>query len=176
MKSVEFDPEYKKALQFLLNGLKTNRNPKPVGEHSILVANRLYKYDYGVIVVTAALLHDLIEDTDVKLEDIQNKFGTEVAKVVELMTYDSPGLSLQDRWQAFEASTHKIILSGANATALEAADFIENSYFYEKADSAKLRSYLKKKYEFFLKEAKPLLKDSPLWKDLEQAYDKNVKN
>jgi len=36
--------------------------------------------------IAAALLHDVVEDTDAELEDVRSEFGDEVAKLVEGVT------------------------------------------------------------------------------------------
>ena len=40
----------------------------------------------GVRSTICALLHDTVEDTDITLEDIQNEFGNEIAKIVDGLT------------------------------------------------------------------------------------------
>ena len=75
MDSVQDHLEYEKALIFLVENLtKSGNNPKPVGIHSVLVATRLYRHDYKKDVVVAALLHDIVEDTAVKIQEVKEKF------------------------------------------------------------------------------------------------------
>lgn len=47
----------------------------------------------------AALLHDVVEDTDVTLEELRNAFPEEVVSIVALLTHDdSAELSQEDYW------------------------------------------------------------------------------
>lgn len=55
--------------------------------HSIAVASICGKeLSMGTTSIIAALLHDVIEDTNVKYEDIEEKFGEEIAIMVESLT------------------------------------------------------------------------------------------
>ena len=54
----------------------------PYIEHPIEVANIVKTMTNDEEVLSAAVLHDTIEDTDVPIEDIQRRFGERVAKLV----------------------------------------------------------------------------------------------
>ena len=56
----------------------------PVIEHVKAVAEQLET----PMERAAAYLHDVVEDTDVKLEDIRQAFGDELAEIVALLTYN----------------------------------------------------------------------------------------
>lgn len=43
---------------------------------------------YDPVVITAALLHDTVEDTDTTFEEIESQFGTEVRNIVMELTDD----------------------------------------------------------------------------------------
>jgi len=60
---------------------------EPFVIHPIAVA-RIVSYDLGLGAnsVLAALLHDVVEDTDYTLEDIENMFGNKVARIVDGLT------------------------------------------------------------------------------------------
>lgn len=51
--------------------------------HCVATARTLVKMGLGSITVAAALLHDVYEDTEVTLEEIEKEFGKEVAFIVE---------------------------------------------------------------------------------------------
>ncbi len=61
-------------------------NGEPYIIHPIAVAEILasYRLDAGTIIT--ALLHDVVEDTPVKLAEIEQKFGAEVARLVDGVT------------------------------------------------------------------------------------------
>src|SRR3989338_3277591 len=64
----------------------------PYISHPIAVARILTTLHLDVQAIIAALLHDVVEDTDVTAEQVANKFGKPVAELVD-------GLSKLDRIQ-----------------------------------------------------------------------------
>lgn len=54
--------------------------------HPVAVAKILTELGMDTQSVIAALLHDVVEDTDASLEEIQSKFGTDVAHLVDGVT------------------------------------------------------------------------------------------
>lgn len=175
MDSVADHLEYEKALTFLVENLKkSGNNPKPVGIHSVLVATRLYRHGYEKSVVMAALLHDVVEDTAVTIEEVKEKFGDAVARLVDSMTRDTRHLPFKDKYESFTKHMEELLEEGENTLVIAASDFIENSYFYKRGDSKELLEYLKWKYEKFMEDTKTLLSDSPLWPELEQAFKDNI--
>ncbi|GAA0330192.1 HD domain-containing protein [Bacillus carboniphilus] len=54
----------------------------PMIEHPIRVAETLREFGFNEEVVAAGFLHDTVEDTDVTIEDIEQEFGEEVARIV----------------------------------------------------------------------------------------------
>ncbi|OGL40455.1 hypothetical protein A3J32_01605 [Candidatus Saccharibacteria bacterium RIFCSPLOWO2_02_FULL_46_7] len=175
MDNVEDHLEYEKALTFLVENLrKSGNNPKPVGIHSVLVATRLYRHSYKKSVVVAALLHDVIEDTAVTIEEVKEKFGEPVARLIKAMTRNTRHLSFDEKYKSFTKHMEELLEAGTDALAIAASDFIENSYFYKRGDSKELLEYLIWKYEKFMKDSKTLLSDSPLQSELEYAYKDNI--
>ena len=55
-------------------------------EHPVAVATILVDLHLDTTTITAALLHDIVEDTDVTLGSIQEDFGEEVARIVDGLT------------------------------------------------------------------------------------------
>ena len=55
-------------------------------QHSIATAKTLAEIGLGVRTISAGLLHDVYEDTDITLEEIEKKFGKEVAFMVDGVT------------------------------------------------------------------------------------------
>lgn len=51
--------------------------------HPLSVARTLIEQESPEPVVVAAILHDTVEDTDATLEEIRERFGSEVARLVE---------------------------------------------------------------------------------------------
>ncbi len=62
------------------------RSGEPYLNHPLAVAGILCDMKLDAVTVAAGLLHDTIEDTDATLEDLTEKFGREVATVVDGVT------------------------------------------------------------------------------------------
>ncbi len=58
----------------------------PFVSHCIDVANILIDWNMDHTTVVSALLHDVVEDTQVKLSDIEEEFGSDVATLVDGVT------------------------------------------------------------------------------------------
>ncbi len=59
---------------------------EPFMEHPLQTAYILAELQLDVSSLTAALLHDILEDTSIPLEDIEAKFGKEIARLVDGVT------------------------------------------------------------------------------------------
>lgn len=59
---------------------------EPYFQHSIAVANILVSIRMDQETIAAAILHDVVEDTDITLDDIKNQFGESVANLVDGVT------------------------------------------------------------------------------------------
>ena len=93
MEQIEENPSYDKELILQAFSLaekqhagQTRFSGEPYIIHPIEVAKILVQLGLDSQSVVAALLHDVIEDTDVTAEDIQKQFGKDVAFLVEGVT------------------------------------------------------------------------------------------
>lgn len=87
------DVEYiREALEFsdAAHRGQFRRSGDPYISHPIAVARILTPLRLDAQAITAALLHDVVEDTDITSEDVSNKFGKSVSDLVD-------GLSKLDR-------------------------------------------------------------------------------
>jgi guanosine-3',5'-bis(diphosphate) 3'-pyrophosphohydrolase len=78
------DAAYKLARQ--AHGTQTRDNGEPYITHPLAVADILAGYRLDTASIATGLLHDVIEDTPVKLPEIQTKFGGEIAGLVDGVT------------------------------------------------------------------------------------------
>ncbi len=65
---------------------QTRRSGEPYIEHPVSAARYLADLNLDAPTVAAALLHDVVEDCGVSLEDIRERFGDDVAKLVDGVT------------------------------------------------------------------------------------------
>ena len=59
---------------------------EPYITHPLQVATYLADLSMDIETVVSAILHDLIEDTDITFKDIKKEFGSEVANIVDGVT------------------------------------------------------------------------------------------
>ncbi len=62
---------------------QTRKSGEPYITHPVAVAQELADMHLDAQAITAAILHDTVEDTEASLEDIENDFGSEVAGLVD---------------------------------------------------------------------------------------------
>lgn len=159
--------EIERALFFLSNALQdSGHNAKPVLLHSIQVAEMLWERGCPQDAVIAAILHDVVEDTDIAVEDVEKGFGPRVALYVDALTVSDS----QDIMQSF-ARTAEL---GSDVLSIRAADLIQNSYYYNLAP-IDMQKNLKNKFTFFFKAYGEQVIAS-LEEELRSAYLTNVKN
>jgi GTP diphosphokinase / guanosine-3',5'-bis(diphosphate) 3'-diphosphatase len=65
---------------------QTRESGEPFITHPIAVATILAEFGMDPIALTAALLHDTVEDTALTLEDVEEQFGAEVTHLVDGVT------------------------------------------------------------------------------------------
>lgn len=70
--------------------------------HPVAMAMKLLTMDCMEDVVIAALLHDVVEDTNITLDDIAREFGTPVAELVAAASEPEHGTA---RWEARKQHT-----------------------------------------------------------------------
>lgn len=151
------------ALKFLVEKICEHcNNKKPLLSHSIKVAFRLDGLGYDKNIVIAALLHDLLEDTNTTNEEITKVFGKKIAYFVKLMTFDSKVENKIEQYKInFEA-----MKKNKSVLIIRAADLIENSFYYDKSLDKKSYQYLLDKYSYFLLISKTKIHKEALYKNL----------
>ena len=94
-------------------GIK-RRSGEPYIMHPIAVAQIVCnEIGLGSTAICAALLHDVVEDTDYTVEDIENIFGPKIAQIVDGLTKISGGI-FGDRASAQAENFKKLLLTMSN--------------------------------------------------------------
>lgn len=81
--------KFQKAIEFAAtahDGQTRKSTAIPYVSHPFAVAAILQSQGCEEYVVIAGMLHDTVEDTAVKIEDIQNEFGDQIAEIVAGVT------------------------------------------------------------------------------------------
>jgi guanosine-3',5'-bis(diphosphate) 3'-pyrophosphohydrolase len=84
----------------------------PFIEHPLGVAHILADLGMDTTTLVAALLHDVVEDTDLSLEEVERDFGEEVARIVDGLT-KLDRITFRSREQAQAENVRKMIVAMA---------------------------------------------------------------
>lgn len=92
-------------------------------EHPIAVADLLAQSGFDGPIISAAYLHDVVEKTNVELDEIRERFGPEVATLVDYLSEDPEigGYGARKR-----ALRKRVLESGGDSVTIYAADRVAN--------------------------------------------------
>jgi (p)ppGpp synthase/HD superfamily hydrolase len=148
------------AIKFLVRSIAESRkNPKPVMLHSMRVAMYLENLGYSRDIVIGAILHDILEDTAAPPEAIREKFGDNVAKLVEANSFDE---GISDKAEQYKELFLRCKNAGKDATVIKAADILDNSNYYDS------NQHLLEKMRYFIEFSKEDLGGEPVWETLKE--------
>ena len=105
-----------KAFKFACEAHKgiRRRSGEPYILHPIAVATIVsQEIGLGSTSICAALLHDVVEDTDYTVEDLEEQFGKKIAKIVEGLTKISGGI-FGDKASVQAENFRKLLLTMSN--------------------------------------------------------------
>ena len=138
----------------------------PYVSHCIDVANILLDWNMDYTTIISALLHDVVEDTDVSLEDIDSEFGSDVAFLVDGVTkIDHIAFRSQEHKQAENFT--KLFLSLAKdlrVIIIKFADRLNNMETIEYLSSKKRKEIASETKEIFVPLAHRLGMASLKWR------------
>ena len=95
----------------------------PYIEHPRMVAATLAKLDYPDPVLAAALLHDVVEDSGITVEELRAEFGDEIADLVGALSDDASIDSYRERK---DEHRRRVTEADGDALAIYAADKLTN--------------------------------------------------
>ncbi|HEX5762873.1 MAG TPA: HD domain-containing protein [Solirubrobacterales bacterium] len=101
----------------------TGSDELPFIGHPVAVAEHLSREGFEDEVVAAGLLHDVVEHTDVTLEEVRDRFGEEVAQLVGVLTESEAIGSYEARKEEHRA---RVASAGPEAHAVFTADKTAN--------------------------------------------------
>jgi (p)ppGpp synthase/HD superfamily hydrolase len=104
---------------FLEEAYGSRRHGDAWTDHPLAVARLLHEDGQPDTLVRAGLLHDVLEDTEVTTAEIRERFGREVARLVEALTQD-PAIADYERRKA--ALREQILAAGRDAATVALAD------------------------------------------------------
>lgn len=119
-----------KELALKMHEGMTDKYGNPYFEHLERVANRVRDMEYDMVdetseinlYITAAYLHDVIEDTDYLIGDIIDKFGETIAEAVKLLTRGE-----EETYADYVVGIKKsVFLEGKIARVVKMADLLDH--------------------------------------------------
>jgi (p)ppGpp synthase/HD superfamily hydrolase len=105
------------------SGQRRKDDGSPYISHPVTVAQVLHDAGFREQVVAAALLHDVVEDTDLSTEEVAERFCDEVAELVDAMSEDEGIEDFADRKREHREQVEG---AGAEAVAIYVADKLSN--------------------------------------------------
>ena len=172
-KHPDTDKQIEEAIKFLVFAIHgSGKNPKPVILHSVRVGLHLYNLGYDKDIVIAGILHDIVEDTNVKIEEVETKFGQKIAELVEANSVDE---NIEDKTERCQENFERCRKLGKDALIVKAADFFDNLDYYDLASTKGLKKWLLGKLKHFIDNSKDILKDEAIYKELVKKYERIAK-
>ncbi len=137
----------KEALEFArkAHGVQERKyNHEPYIEHPKRVAETVKTVPHSTEMVCAAYLHDVVEDTPVSIEEIEERFGKKIAGLVleltdEYIPKKYPNLNREKRKQ--KETTRQATIS-PEAKTIKLADVIDNTPDIVRNDRNFARQYV----------------------------------
>lgn len=107
---IQKTPKLQDAITFSIDAHEGQwrKSGEPYVIHPILVASIVASIASNEAMVIAALLHDIVEDTEVSIEEIEQKFGEDVAHLVSGLTKID---NIRDSELVASSSDEKLIVS-----------------------------------------------------------------
>lgn len=169
-----YDKVVEKAITYLVNSIVgSGHNPKPVILHSIRTGLYLYHQNYSQDVVVAAILHDLIEDTDETIENIEKEFGSAVAKLVAANSFCTAIINRDERDTDM---LNRCKEEGKWALLIKAADILDNSDYFRFCADEEQSHWLLKKMKYFLDISSHELAGESVWHCLHTRHKELVQS
>lgn len=168
-KSISSEDGYKieKAVSYLVKKYEeSGKNSKPVVLHSLRAGMCLLEFGYETDVIITGILHDLIEDSKVSVNDIKNDFSSEIAVWVEAVSFNT---NINDPVKQYKEMFQRTIAAGRTSVIVKAADLLVNSpYIRLVADLGKQRMLLQKILYFI--NITESFSSEPVIKELKNIY------
>ena len=96
---------------------------RPYIDHPVAVAERLLERGYRDEVLAAALLHDVVEDSDLDVDDVRRTSGERVAEIVDALTDDA---AIEPYARRKQEHRERVEGAGPEALAVYASDKATN--------------------------------------------------
>ncbi len=168
---VNIEKKMNETLHYTAKNLsETGHNSKPVLLHSFKVSMMLYTLGYSEEIIISSILHDLLEDTNVEYQDINKKYGSKIADIVNAVSFNP---KIEDKLQQAKEMYQKCCDFGFDALIVKCADLLDNINYVNLVEDIKIKTMLLKKYGIFLSMSKAIIGKEKIYKLLESKYKKH---
>lgn len=117
---------------------------EPYWHHVASVAATVSRVEGRTIqMIQAALLHDVLEDTEMDLVDVHNLFGPDVASLVWALTDDDKKLGNRAARKA--ATCNRLAMASAEVQTIKLADLLDNTSTIVERDPDFAKVYMREK-------------------------------
>lgn len=174
----ESQKKYFSALVFATekHGSQSYDKDKPYIFHLANVCQTLVRFGFSIDascdIQVAGILHDVVEDTDTKVNEIRSLFGDAVADIVWLVT-DKSGQNREERHH----NTYPELSKNRNAIIVKLADRITNVEYSEYSSNLGMWRKYRKEYQYFRDTLyfADHVEAANMWKQLDSLFDWNTK-
>jgi (p)ppGpp synthase/HD superfamily hydrolase len=104
-------------------GQRRKDDGSPYISHPVAVAQVLREAGFREQMIAAALLHDVVEDTELSTEEVAERFCDEVAELVDALSEDA---GIEDFEERKRAHREQVEEAGREAVAIYIADKLSN--------------------------------------------------
>ncbi len=130
-------------------GQERKYTKEPYIIHPIAVMEILQQLNFHEDILCAAVLHDVVEDTPVTIQEIEEAFGPIITRMVADLTdvYTSDKYPNVNRKLRKKLECYRILKISGNAKSIKLADLIHNTISIIEHDKNFAKTYLAEKEE-----------------------------
>ena len=166
--------KFEQAISFLVESIhKHCDNEKPVIFHSLRVGFKLIDEKQEPEIVLAGFLHDLVEDSNVSISEIEKKFGKQVAQLVDVNTFDKIITNYKKRWKKAIA---RILAEGKPAMMIKIADNLDNLPYYWQISDKDTKKNVLWKHKYTIAQFIPKMQHNQLFQEYIELFTPLTQN
>ena len=137
-----------RAICFMTARMNGRLYPKPVIMHSLRTGFYLIEHGFDTTIVTAGILHDVLEDTATTFDELSETFGSNVA---ELVAANSKDESIESAENRREELIKRCCEYGNDAVVIKVSDIYDNYKYYKSVTNSEGLAYCLKNKEYVLR-------------------------
>jgi (p)ppGpp synthase/HD superfamily hydrolase len=137
--------------------------------HSRRVSERLARHGYGLEVILAGLLHDIVEDGNTSLTELAKLgFSSRTVQLVDLSSHDDAIFEKDARWAQMVLRLEQA--QDSEAWAIKVCDLIDNLHGSVSLRTERRAAFFEMKAPTYLSLSRVPLQMNALWLELLEAF------